>query len=67
MDEFWREFFKIFKVFQQQQKAKEKERGPKSVRRSVAQSGGDEEEESGSLAAMRICNSVQNQIKEFKV
>ena len=67
MDEFWREFFKVFKVFQQQQKAKEKERGPKSVRRSIAPTAGEDEEEGSSLAAMQICNTVQNQIKEFKV
>jgi dynein heavy chain len=64
VDEFWREFFKVYKIFQQQQKAKEKERGPKSVRRSIA--AGAEEEDGSSLAAMRICNTVQNQIKEFK-
>ena len=54
-------------MFQQQQKAKDKERGPKSIRRNVAQSGTDEDEEAGSVAAMRICNTVQDQIKEFKV
>ncbi|XP_062520442.1 dynein axonemal heavy chain 12-like [Corticium candelabrum] len=66
VEEYWREFFKILKVFQQQQKAKDKERGPKSIRRNVAQSGTDEDEEAGSVAAMRICNTVQDQIKEFK-
>eukprot|EP00118_Oscarella_pearsei_P019988 m.215265 g.215265 ORF g.215265 m.215265 type:complete len:3605 (+) comp39831_c0_seq13:113-10927(+) len=64
VDEFWREFYKIFKVFQQQQKAKEKERAPKSVRRSDAQAGHDDEAEE--IAALRICSEIQSQIKGFK-
>ena len=65
MDEFWREFYKIFRVFQQQQKAKEKERAPRSVRRSDAQ-GIQDDDADESIAALKICNQIQTQIKDFK-
>ena len=44
---------------------KEKERAPRSVRRSDAQ-GIQDDDADESIAALKICNQIQTQIKDFK-
>ena len=76
VDEYWRDLYKIQKVFNNKMKRlqaerDERERERKKRRRHVEE-GSDaqaepEEPEALPPAALGVCNTVQDQMKEFKV
>ena len=63
MEEFGREMYKILKVFQSMKKDAEKD---KKTSRRVKDSKEKEEPET-ELAAVKVAQTVQHQIRDFKV
>lgn len=68
-DEYWREIYKITKTFNAQKKKEEAERAKNAPAKK--KKGDDEvkepEEKKEELASLKVCNTVSEQIKEFKV
>ncbi|XP_071816044.1 dynein axonemal heavy chain 12-like isoform X3 [Apostichopus japonicus] len=67
-DEYWREIYKITKTFNAQKKKEEAERAKNAPAKK--KKGDDEvkepEEKKEELASLKVCNTVSEQIKEFK-
>ena len=73
-DDYWRDIYKTTKTFLAQKKKRDAEKAkaaPPKKKRIGAEEGEapeekkEEEEEGG--AALKVCNTVQEQIKEFQV
>ncbi|XP_077977539.1 dynein axonemal heavy chain 12-like [Glandiceps talaboti] len=67
VDEFWREIYKITKVFVNQRKKDEAEKSKNAPtkRRRPGEAEEKKEDEPG-MAALNVCNTIQEQVKEFK-
>ncbi|XP_070559445.1 dynein axonemal heavy chain 12-like isoform X2 [Ptychodera flava] len=68
-DEFWREIYKITKVFVNAKKkgdAEKSKNAPVRRRRPGEEDDDKKEEDEPGMAALKVCNTIQEQVKEFK-
>lgn len=75
VDEYWRETYKIQKVFNQKVKKMQMERDElereRKKKRRTAEDGGDEAKDDGGdfhpPQSLAVCNTVMDNMKDFKV
>ncbi|XP_077865268.1 dynein axonemal heavy chain 12 [Saccoglossus kowalevskii] len=67
VDEFWREIYKITKSFVSQKKKEEAEKAKNApVKRRRPGEEDEKKDDEPGMAAIKVCETVQEQIKEFK-